>query len=54
VFVVPLLVTRALLMMGNWAQHAFVDPEHPTDDYRTVVAFVNSGYNRRGFNYGTT
>ena len=52
VFVVPLLATRFLLMTGNWAQHAFVDPEDPTNDYRTVVTFVNSPYNRRAFNDG--
>jgi len=52
VFVVPMLVTRVLLMMGNWAQHAFVDPEDPTNDYRTVVTFINSRYNHRCFNDG--
>jgi fatty acid desaturase len=52
VFVVPFLVTRILLMMGNWAQHAFVDPDEPANDYCTVVAFVNSDYNQRSFNDG--
>jgi fatty acid desaturase len=52
VFVVPGLATRILLMMGNWAQHAFVDPEDSTNDYRTVVTFINSLYNRRCFNDG--
>jgi fatty acid desaturase len=52
VFVVPMLTTRILLMMGNWAQHAFVDPEDPTNDYRTVVTFINSSYNHRCFNDG--
>ena len=52
VFVVPFMATRILLMTGNWAQHAFVDPEDSTNDYRTVVTFVNSVYNKRGFNDG--
>ena len=52
VFVVPLLTTRVLLMMGNWAQHAFIDPDDPTNDYRTVVTFINSRYNHRSFNDG--
>jgi fatty acid desaturase len=52
VFVIPLLATRVLLMMGNWAQHAFVDPDEPTNDYRTVVTFINSFYNHRCFNDG--
>lgn len=52
VFVLPFLATRTLLMIGNWAQHAFVDPEDPANDYRTVVTFINSPYNRRCFNDG--
>jgi fatty acid desaturase len=52
VFVVPLMVTRVLLMTGNWAQHAFLDPEDSDNDYRTVITFVNSVYNQRGFNDG--
>jgi fatty acid desaturase len=52
VFVVPFMATRLLLMTGNWAQHAFVDPADPANDYRTVVTFVNSPYNRRSFNDG--
>ncbi|MDH3456788.1 MAG: fatty acid desaturase [Gemmatimonadota bacterium] len=52
VFVVPTLVLRILLMIGNWAQHAFVDPDDPLNDYRTVVTFINSPYNRRCWNDG--
>jgi fatty acid desaturase len=52
VFVVPMLATRLLLMAGNWAQHAFVDPEDSTNDYRTVITFINSPYNKRCFNDG--
>jgi hypothetical protein len=52
VFAGTFLLTRVLLMTGNWAQHAFVDPDHLDNDYRTVVTFVNSSYNRRGFNDG--
>ncbi len=52
VFVVPLVLTRFLLMAGNWTQHAFVDPDHPDDDYRSVVTFINSIYNHRAFNDG--
>lgn len=52
VFVVPLVTTRFLLMAGNWAQHAFVDPDDPTNDWKTVITFINSGYNHRCFNDG--
>ena len=52
VFVIPFFMTRLLLMAGNWAQHAFVDPDDPTDDYKTVITFINSPYNHRCFNDG--
>jgi hypothetical protein len=52
VLVFPLLMTRVMLMAGNWGQHAFVDPDDPTNDYRTVVTFINSPYNHRCFNDG--
>ncbi len=52
VYVVPFVLTRFLLMTGNWTQHAFVDPEGWDNDYRTVVSFINSPYNWRCFNDG--
>lgn len=52
VFVVPFVVTRFMLMAGNWTQHAFVDPDNPKDDYGTVISFINSPYNHRCFNDG--
>lgn len=51
-FVVPLVVTRFLLMAGNWTQHAFVDPDLPDNDYASVTSFINSTYNHRCFNDG--
>jgi hypothetical protein len=52
VFVAPLLTTRFLLMSGNWAQHAFIEPEYPADDFRNALTFINSDYNHRCFNDG--
>ena len=52
VFAFPLVMTRFMLMAGNWGQHAFVDPEDPTNDYRTVISFINSPYNHKCFNDG--
>ncbi len=51
-FVIPFFMTRFLLMAGNWTQHAFVDPDDPTNDYKTVITFINSPYNHRCFNDG--
>jgi fatty acid desaturase len=52
VFIVPLLVIRTLMMMGNWAQHSFVCAEHPEDPYRASITCINTRYNRRCFNDG--
>ena len=52
VFVFPVLLVRVLMMIGNWAQHAFIDPEHVADPYRNAIACVNTRYNRRCFNDG--
>jgi fatty acid desaturase len=52
VFVVPYLVTRFLMMCGNWGQHAFVDESTPESAYRNSITCINTGYNRRCFNDG--
>ncbi len=52
VFVAPLVLMRTLMMMGNWAQHAFVCPVHPDDRYRASITCINTRYNRRCFNDG--
>ncbi len=52
VLVAPMLAIRTLMMMGNWAQHAFICPENPADPYRASITSVNTRYNRRCFNDG--
>ena len=52
VFVVPVLVVRALMMAGNWAQHAFIDPRDPANEYRSSTTCINCRYNARCFNDG--
>lgn len=52
VFVVPVLVMRTLMMAGNWAQHAFVDPADPKSDFWSSITCLNTRYNRRCFNDG--
>ena len=51
-FLIPTITTRFLLMAGNWAQHAFIDPQDWDNPYRSVTTFVNSAYNARCFNDG--
>ncbi|MEO8876613.1 MAG: fatty acid desaturase, partial [Polyangiaceae bacterium] len=52
VFVVPVVLTRFLMMAGNWAQHAFIDQASPENFYRNSITCINSVYNRRCFNDG--
>lgn len=52
VFVIPVLVVRTLMMMGNWTQHAFVDAEGSDNPFRNSITCINTRYNRRCFNDG--
>jgi fatty acid desaturase len=52
VLVLPLLITRFLMMAGNWGQHAFIDETRPDNSYVNSITCINSRYNRRAFNDG--
>ena len=52
VFIGPLLLTRSAMMIGNWGQHAFVDPQNPSNDFTSSTTTINTTYNRRCFNDG--
>lgn len=52
VFVIPFLLLRFFLMAGNWAQHAFLDAENPTNSYTNSTVLLNTRYNRRCYNDG--
>jgi fatty acid desaturase len=52
VFVLPVLSIRALMMAGNWGQHAFVDVGDAGSPYRNSITCINTRYNRRCFNDG--
>jgi fatty acid desaturase len=52
VLVAPVLLVRALMMMGNWGQHAFVDGSDPGNAYKNSITCINTRYNRRCFNDG--
>jgi len=52
VFLVPLLLIRTLMMMGNWGQHAFISAAQPESPYLSSITCINSRYNRRCFNDG--
>ncbi|KAI5868382.1 hypothetical protein GGS23DRAFT_602178 [Durotheca rogersii] len=48
----PLLLLRVGLMVGNWGQHAFVDPDEPDSDYRSSITLIDVPSNRYCFNDG--
>ncbi len=52
VFVIPVFLTRFLMMAGNWGQHAFIDPKNPENRYTTSITCINSTYNKTCFNDG--
>ncbi len=52
VLLVPLVLIRTLMMMGNWTQHSFISPEHPEDPFKSSITCINTRYNRRCFNDG--
>ncbi|KAI9166420.1 hypothetical protein HJFPF1_02521 [Paramyrothecium foliicola] len=52
VFLLPLMLLRIALMVGNWGQHAFVDHEEPDSDYRSSITLIDVQSNRHSFNDG--
>jgi hypothetical protein len=52
VFIIPLVVTRFMMINGNWAQHAFVSQEAPHNSFQSSITCINSRYNRTCFNDG--
>ncbi|MDB5250459.1 MAG: fatty acid desaturase [Segetibacter sp.] len=52
VFILPLIFTRFAMMAGNWAQHAFIDAQHPDDIYKNSITCINTIYNKQCFNDG--
>jgi fatty acid desaturase len=52
VFIIPLLFARLVMMVGNWTQHAFVDPSEPDNDLASAIVCMNTVYNRKCWNDG--
>jgi fatty acid desaturase len=52
VFVVPLVLSRVVMMLGNWAQHAFIAPASPENCYTNSVTCINTNYNHKCWNDG--
>jgi hypothetical protein len=52
VFIIPLLISRIIMMIGNWAQHSFVDVDDPGNFYKNSVTCINTKYNDKCWNDG--
>lgn len=52
IFLVPFVFSRLIMMLGNWTQHAFVDPEEPDNSYKSIYNCINTKYNHKCWNDG--
>jgi fatty acid desaturase len=49
VFIIPFIFARMVMMLGNWAQHAFIDIEDPEEN---TINCINTKYNQTCWNDG--
>ncbi len=52
VFIIPFFLYRLIAMMGNWAQHSFIDPADPGNPFRNSITCINTKYNHKCWNDG--
>jgi fatty acid desaturase len=52
VLIVPFIFARFVMMLGNWTQHAFVDPNEPENDFASNIICLNTSYNHKCWNDG--
>ncbi len=52
ILVMPFIVGRLIMMLGNWTQHAFADPQDPNNEYRNCYNCINTSYNKKCWNDG--
>lgn len=52
VFIIPFFIYRLIAMMGNWAQHAFIDATDPDNGYKNSITCINTKYNVKCWNDG--
>jgi len=52
VLIIPFLFARLVMMMGNWTQHAFIDPDEPDNDLTSNIICLNTSYNHKCWNDG--
>jgi fatty acid desaturase len=52
VFIFTFIISRIFMMLGNWVQHAFIDPENPDDPYKSSMNCINIRHNHIAWNNG--
>jgi fatty acid desaturase len=52
VFIFTFFISRILMMLGNWTQHAFIDPVDPENPYKNCINCLNIRYNHIAWNDG--
>lgn len=52
VLVLPVILSRVVMMLGNWSQHAFIDASAPDNCYTNSVTCINTAYNHKCWNDG--
>lgn len=52
IFIIPFVFARLVMMLGNWAQHAFVDRKNPDNVYTNSIICINTKYNHVCWNDG--
>jgi hypothetical protein len=52
VFILPFFISRFVMMLGNWTQHAFVDQDDPGNAYKNSITCINVKYNHMCWNDG--
>ncbi|QHT71170.1 fatty acid desaturase [Rhodocytophaga rosea] len=52
VFILPFLISRFIMMLGNWTQHAFVDASDPGNPFKNSITCINTPYNKKCWNDG--
>lgn len=51
-FIIPFVFARVVMMLGNWAQHAFVEATDPENNFTNAVNCINTKYNKICWNDG--
>ncbi len=52
VFILPFFISRFIMMLGNFAQHSFVDFDDPGNNYKNSANCINTPYNKKCWNDG--